>query len=495
MDIKFSFAKNPSIKKGGLAILLKTSFSDISGLHFVCSPNSIMRAASIKNFIGESKSYLNILDPVDCVWDRLIVIGVGDPNSKLFSWLNTGGNAASYIEEDKNIEIFIDIPEYSISESKIRDFVLGCMLKIYKFDRYKTKNTDKSSIKSDGKNISVTIITQVIEKSNEIIEDIKSVVNGVNLARDIVNEPANVLGTDEFCEKVRSLESLGVEVEILDKDAMHNLGMQALLAVSQGSIRPPYLAVMKWNGGNEEEKPLAFIGKGVVFDSGGISIKPSNGMEEMKGDLAGAAAVTGLFRVLAERKAKVNAIGILALVENMPGASAQRPGDIVRSMSGQTIEVSNTDAEGRLILADALWYCRTHYNPCVMIDLATLTGAIVVSLGNIYAGLFSNNDNLAEKLVSSGLSSGELLWRMPMNEEYGKLIESKFADMKNIGGRGAGSIVAAHFLEKFVDKTLWAHIDIAGTATGNHFKDINQSWASGFGVRLLDEFIRSFYEK
>ncbi|XCD89029.1 leucyl aminopeptidase [Candidatus Liberibacter asiaticus] len=494
MDIKFSFAKNPSIKQEGLAILLKTSFSDVAGLSLIGSPSIVMRAVSVKNFIGESKSHLNILAPVDCVWDRLVVAGLGDPRDANFSWLKAGGSIASYIEEDKNIEIFVDVPEYPITKAEIRDLVLGFMLKTYTFDQYKTKKRESSSPRSK-ENISVTIVTEMIQQSSQVVADIQSVVKGVNLARDIINEPANVLGTDEFCKQVRKLESLGVAVEILDKEAMHKLGMNALLAVAQGSSRPPYLAVMKWEGGDSEEQPLAFIGKGVVFDTGGISIKPSHGMEEMKGDLGGAAAVTGLLHVLAERKAKINAIGVLALVENMPGSSAQRPGDIVRSMSGQTIEVINTDAEGRLILADALWYCRTHYNPHLMIDLATLTGAMVVSLGNIYAGLFANNDVLAEQLLSSGLSTGELLWRMPMNEEYNKLIESKFADMKNIGGRGAGSIVAAQFLEKFVQDASWAHIDIAGVATGGYPKEINQSWASGFGVRLLDEFVRAFYEK
>ncbi|MFV0256204.1 leucyl aminopeptidase [Candidatus Liberibacter solanacearum] len=496
MDIKFSFARNPFIKKGGVAILLKTSFSDVTGLPFVGSLGVVERAASVKNFTGKSKSHLNILVPESCVWDRLVVVGIGDPRIKdeKFSWLKAGGNAASFIEEDKNIEIFVDVPEYPITKEEIRDFTLGFILKLYNFDRYKTKKKEDSSLQSND-SISATFITQTFEQFNQVVADIKSVVNGVNLARDIVNEPANVLGTDEFCEQVKKLESLGVEVDILDKDTMAQLGMNALLAVSQGSSRPPYLVVMKWNGGNQCDQPLAFIGKGVVFDSGGISLKPSNGMEEMKGDLAGAAAVTGLLSVLAERKAKVNAIGVLALVENMPDSSAQRPGDIVRSLSGQSIEVINTDAEGRLILADALWYCHTHYKPALMIDLATLTGAMVVALGNVYAGLFANNNPLAEQLLSAGLSTEELLWRMPMNDEYNKLIESKFADMKNIGGRGAGSIVAAQFLEKFVKDTSWAHIDIAGTATGNHPKEINQSWASGFGVRLLDTFVRDFYEK
>ncbi|MBL0848582.1 MAG: leucyl aminopeptidase [Candidatus Liberibacter ctenarytainae] len=495
MDVKFSFAKSPSKEREGLAILLKTSFSEAAGLSFTDSKSIVTRAATVKNFTGKSRTSLNILVPEGCLWDRLLVIGIGSPSEdKDFSWLKEGGNAASHIEEDRKIEIFIDIPEYPITEKEVRDFVLGFMLKAYTFDRYKTKKQEDGS--NSGGDVSVTVITKAVDQADEVLKDISAVVNGVNLARDIVNEPANVMGTSEFCAIAKEMDNLGVEVEVLDRDAMDKLGMQSLLAVAQGSSRPPYLVVMKWNGeNNSDQPPIAVCGKGVVFDSGGISIKPSNGMEEMKGDLAGAAAVTGFLRVLAERKAKVNVIGILAIVENMPDASAQRPGDIVKSMSGQTIEVLNTDAEGRLILADALWYCHTHYKPCLMIDLATLTGAIIVSLGSVYAGLFSNNDVLAEQLLSAGVSTGEILWRMPMHKDYNKMIESKVADMKNIGGRGAGSIVAAQFLEKFVQKTSWAHIDIAGTAMGKKQDEINQSWASGFGVRLLDEFIRSFHEK
>ena len=270
--------------------------------------------------------------------------------------------------------------------------------------------------------------------------------------------------------------------------------MGALLGVAQGSVRPPLMVIMHWNGGNAKDKPIAFVGKGVVFDSGGVSIKPAAGMEDMKGDMGGAAAVTGLMHVLAARKAKANVIGIIGLVENMVDANAQRPGDIVTSMSGQTIEVLNTDAEGRLVLADALHYCRTKYDPKFMINLATLTGAIIVALGSLHAGLFSNNDELSAQLTAAGLSTGERLWRMPMGPDYDKLIDTPNADMKNIGGRNGGSITAAQFIQRFVGETKWAHLDIAGTAMGSPSNEINAGWASGFGVRLLDRLVSDHYE-
>jgi leucyl aminopeptidase len=251
---------------------------------------------------------------------------------------------------------------------------------------------------------------------------------------------------------------------------------------------------MRWNGSKKKRKPVAFIGKGVVFDTGGISLKPGAGMEDMKGDMGGAAAVIGLMHTLAARKAKTNAIGILGLVENMPDGNAQRPGDIVTSMSGQTIEIINTDAEGRLVLCDALWYCQDRFKPEFMINLATLTGAIIVALGHHHAGLFSNDDELSGRLTAAGLKTEEKVWRMPLGPEYDKLIDSKFADMKNTGGRWAGSITAAQFLQRFVNDVPWAHLDVAGTAMGSPQTEINRSWGSGFGVRLLDEFVRTHYE-
>jgi leucyl aminopeptidase len=270
--------------------------------------------------------------------------------------------------------------------------------------------------------------------------------------------------------------------------------MGALLGVGQGSMHESKLVVMRWNGGKRGTPPLAFIGKGVCFDSGGISIKPAAGMEDMKGDMAGAACVVGLMHALAVRKAKVNAVGAIGLVENMPDGKAQRPGDIVKTMSGQTIEIINTDAEGRLVLADVLHYVNKRFKPKFMINLATLTGAIIVALGQEYAGLFANDDKLADRLSKAGEASGERVWRMPLGPEYDKIIDSKFADMKNSGGRGAGSITAAQLLQRFVDKTPWAHLDIAGTALGSPQTDINKSWSSGWGVRLLDRLVEDYYE-
>jgi leucyl aminopeptidase len=283
-------------------------------------------------------------------------------------------------------------------------------------------------------------------------------------------------------------------VEVLEEKQLRKLGMNALLAVAQGSARPPRVVVMQWRGGAREEVPIAFVGKGVVFDTGGISIKPAANMEEMKGDMAGAAAVTGLMLALATRKARANTVGVIGLVENMPSATATRPGDIVRAMSGTTIEIVNTDAEGRLVRADALWYTQQRFKPRSVIDLATLTGAITVALGHDHAGLFSNDDELAQKLTAAGLATGEKVWRLPMGAAYDKLIESRFADVKNSGGRHGGSITAAQFLQRFVKDTPWAHLDIAGTGIGAPASETNTSWAPGFGVALLDRFIRDNHE-
>jgi leucyl aminopeptidase len=286
-----------------------------------------------------------------------------------------------------------------------------------------------------------------------------------------------------------------VVVEVLGPDELEAHGMHSLLAVAQGSLRPARLVVMRWNGGDPATAPLAFVGKGVVFDSGGISIKPAANMEDMKGDMGGAAAVTGLMHALASRKAKANVIGVIGIVENMPSGTSMRPGDIVRAMSGTTIEIVNTDAEGRLVLADALWFTQEKYQPQLIVDLATLTGAISVALGSDHAGLFSNNDELASRLVGAGLETGEKLWRLPMGPAYDKLIESRFADIKNSGGRPAGSITAAQFLARFINGTPWAHLDIAGVALNSPASETNAGWASGFGVALLDRFVRDNYEK
>jgi leucyl aminopeptidase len=323
------------------------------------------------------------------------------------------------------------------------------------------------------------------------------VADGVFLARDLINEPANVLGPVEFADRLRELASSGLTVEVLDEEQLKAHRMNALLGVSQGSARPPRVAVLQWQGARSKRaKTLCFVGKGVCFDTGGISLKPGAGMEDMKGDMGGAACVAGLMLALAERKAAVNAVGVVGLVENMPSATAQRPGDIVTSMSGQTIEVLNTDAEGRLVLADVLWYAQERFKPKVVIDLATLTGAIIVALGREYAGLFCNDAKLAGELIAAGEATGEKVWRMPLDKAYDKLIDSKNADVKNIGGgRNAGAITAAQFIQRFIKDTAWAHIDIAGTAMDSPRNELNQSWAGGWGVRLLDRLVADNYEK
>jgi leucyl aminopeptidase len=322
----------------------------------------------------------------------------------------------------------------------------------------------------------------------------EGIAEGVLLARLRVNAPANVLGPVELAARAAALRELGVEVEVLDEARMRELEMGAFLGVAQGSARPPRLVVMRWNGGREGETPLAFVGKGVVFDTGGVSIKPAAGMEDLKGDMGGAATVVGLMHALARREAKVNVVGVIGLAENMLDGAAQRPGDIVTSMAGQTIEVINTDAEGRLILADALHYTIDRFKPRFVVDLATLTGAIIVALGNHHAGLFSNDDKLVEELKAAGKASGEPVWHMPLGSDYDKLIDSKVADMKNVGGRWGGSITAALFLKRFVGEPPWVHLDVAGVAFGAPADEISRTFGSGYGVRLLDRLIADHYE-
>ena len=368
----------------------------------------------------------------------------------------------------------------------------GVTLAAYRFDRYRT--TEKADKKP-----SITKVRLAVADPKGAAKAWKAeqgVAEAICFARDLVSEPANVLFPEEFARRVKKLTSLGLEVEILGEKEMKKLGMGALLGVGQGSVRESQLAVIQWKGAkNPNAQPVAFIGKGVCFDTGGISIKPADGMEEMIWDMGGAAAVTGVMYALASRKAKVNAVGILGLVENMPDGNAQRPGDVVTTMSGQTVEVINTDAEGRLVLADAIWYCQDRFKPKFLVDLATLTGAIVVALGKDVAGLFSNNDELSHNLLAASGATDEVLWRMPLPKQYDKNIDSNVADMKNTGPRYGGSITAALFIQRFTNKLPWAHLDIASTAwkPGSTVPTI-PSGATGFGVRLLDRMVADFYE-
>lgn len=494
MSTKFdlSFASSAP-DKGSLAVLLKTKGAGAAGLAIADPAGVVARATDIAGFSDKQMTVLDIVAPERSPFDRLVVLGLGKPEKlTAYDWLRAGGKAAGTVKRARNVTVFLDAEGVDVTAEQAADFALGMILQAYTFDSFKTKKKDDED--KPAESVTVTIVTASHAEAGKAFSTAQAVAGGVNLARELVNLPPNVLGPVEFANYAKQLEALGAEVEILTEKEMGDLGMNALLGVAQGSARPPRLAVIQWKGGKLDEAPLSFVGKGVVFDTGGISIKPAANMEDMKGDMGGAAAVIGLMHTLAARKAKVNAVGILGLVENMPDGNAQRPGDIVTSMSGQTIEIINTDAEGRLVLADALWYCKERFKPQIMINLATLTGAIMVALGTHHAGLFCNDDALADDLLKAGLETGEKLWRMPLGKEYDKIIDSKFADMKNSGGRNGGAITAAQFLKRFVGETPWAHLDVAGTAMNSPTTEISQSWASGYGVRLLDQLVRSRYE-
>ena len=455
----------------------------------------ISKAAAAAKFKGAVSTFLEILAPHGLAVDRLVVVGVHADKTKPkedFAAIHHGGALRGKLGGGNCLIVF-DGPEASAATAA--DFALGMTLRAYKFDRYKSKKKEDAA---ENGVLHITMAVADVAATKAALVSSQAVSEGVVLARTLVNEPPNVLYPEEFADRAKALEKLGVEISVLDEKAMHKLGMGALLGVGQGSRRESRLVVMRWRGGkaakDKKSRPIAFIGKGVTFDTGGISIKPAAGMEDMKGDMAGAACVVGLMHALAARKAKVDVVGAIGIVENMPDGNALRPGDIVTSMSGQTIEIINTDAEGRLVLSDVLWYIQDKYKPVFMIDLATLTGAILVALGQEHAGLFSNNDELSERLAQAGKHTGEKVWRLPMGPVYDKMIDSRFADMKNTGGRHGGSITAAQFLQRFVNDTPWAHLDIAGTGMSSPASDINTSWASGWGVRLLNALVAEHYE-
>jgi leucyl aminopeptidase len=403
---------------------------------------------------------------------------------------NLGAKFHGYINNyDKKNDYFVNSDTIN---TKIKNFLgyflHGIKLKSYEFNIYKSKKNKK------------LVIINVFGNKNKISSQdqlrFKALEEGTFLARDLVSEPGNILHPDEYAKRINSLKKFGLRINIYDKKKLKKLGMNALLGVGQGSIRGSYLVTMEWNGVKNNSNPLAFVGKGVCFDTGGISLKPAKFMEDMTYDMAGSATVVGLMKNLAVRKAKINAVGVVGLVENMPGGNAQRPGDIVKSYSGKTIEILNTDAEGRLVLADAITFTEKKYKPKFMVDLATLTGAIIVSLGSEYAGLFSNDDKLSNQLITAGNKVDEKLWRMPLHKNFDKLIESKNADMQNINYvGGAGSTTAAQFLQRFVlNKTPWAHLDIAGMAFSKYGGALNSGGATGYGVRLLNKLIEDNYE-
>ncbi len=429
--------------------------------------------------------------------DRVILLGLGAPDAvDARAAQRAGGTLAAQANQAGATGIMVkaELPgDAAIStDAMAAELAFGALLRAYRFDRYKTDQKPEAKWTLNE----LVLVCADPAAALAAFDSRRAVADGVTLARDLVSEPPNILQPEAFADRCRDLADLGVEVEILDDDALKDLGMGALLGVGQGSQCGTRLAVMQWMGAPDPATPpIAFIGKGVTFDTGGISLKPSAGMDEMKTDMAGAAAVAGLMRAVAGRKAKANVIGILGLVENMPSGAAQRPGDVVTSMSGQTIEVLNTDAEGRLVLADALWYTQDRFKPAFMVDLATLTGAVLIALGQHKAGVFSNNDELAERLYEAGESVGEALWRLPLADAYNKDIDSDVADMKNIAGnRFAGSIIGAQFLQRFVNEVPWAHLDIAGVAWTKKDDPITPKGATGFGVRLLDRLVAEHYE-
>jgi leucyl aminopeptidase len=453
------------------------------------------RAAAADKFTGKSGSTLDIVAPAGLPVSRLVIVGVGKTAKfKSKDYVKLGGIARGKAPASvSDVTIFAELAGGAMKPDQAADVALGTVLRAYSFDLYKTKRKEGDDAPAKTQ---VTIgVSSVPAAKKAWADEREGIADGVVLARNLINEPANILNPEEFARRCLPLKKLGVQVEVLDVPAMKKLGMNALLGVGQGSEFQSRTVIMRWNGGKKGQAPVSFIGKGVCFDTGGISIKPAAGMEDMKGDMAGAGCVVGLMHALAARKAKCNVIGAIGIVENMPDGRAQRPGDIVTSMSGQTIEIINTDAEGRLVLCDVLHYVNTKYQPKFMINLATLTGAIIVALGQEYAGMFSNDDKLCERLEKAGNETMERVWRMPLGPEYDKQIDSKFADMKNTGGRWGGAITAAQLLARFVDKTPWAHLDIAGTALGSPQSDINKSWSSGWGVRLLNELVAEHYEK
>ena len=400
-----------------------------------------------------------------------------------------GAKFHGYINYDKQNDYLVNSDTVN---SKIKNFVgyflHGLKLKSYEFNIYKSKK--------DKRVISINVIESKNKISAQSQLRFRALEEGTFFARDLVSEPGNILHPDEYAKRLNSLKKYGLKINIYDDKKLKKLGMNALLGVGQGSIRGTYLVTMEWNGAKNNSKPLAFVGKGVCFDTGGISLKPAKFMEDMTYDMAGSATVVGLMKNLALRKAKINVVGVVGLVENMPGGNAQRPGDIVKSYSGKTIEILNTDAEGRLVLADALTFTERKFKPKFMVDLATLTGAIIVSLGSEYAGLFSNDDKLSKQLLNAGEKVDEKLWRMPLHKNFDKLIDSKNADMQNINYvGGAGSTTAAQFLQRFIlNKTPWAHLDIAGMAFSKYGGALNSGGATGYGVRLLNKLIEDDYE-
>jgi len=483
----------PTLPRAGALVLPLAEGFTLSGLAKAADEatgGAVTRGLEAAGFKGKKGQSCTLWAPGGHL-SRVVAVGLGaTPDER--SAEAAGGTAWPLVSGEPEAMIAAE----GLNAALAAALAFGARLRSYRFDRYRTKE----SAEDKPKLVRLTIASAEPEAARVAHAPLSAVADGVFLARDLVSEPPNILFPEEMAERCKGLEKLGVSVEILGPKELKELGFGALLGVAQGSAREPRVVVMQWKGGkgNGKAGPVAFIGKGVTFDTGGISIKPAAGMEDMKFDMAGAGAVIGAMAALAGRKAKVDAVGLVGLVENMPSGTAQRPGDVVKSLSGQTVEVINTDAEGRLVLADVLWYARERFRPRFMIDLATLTGAIIVALGHEHAGLFSNDDELSQQLTAVGNAVGEAVWRMPLGEAYDKALKSEIADMKNVGGRPGGSVTAAQFIQRFIDTreghVPWAHLDIAGTAWATKDSATVPKGATAFGVRLLDQLVAEHYE-
>ena len=489
LDVRFAAATLPSSGALGLFVGEGAGAAGLWHAADEATGGAISRAFAAAEFTGKEGTSCTVLAP-GAGLSRVVAAGLGkeaDLSPRRVE--EAAGALAAGLAREAEVAIAAD----GMDGAHAAHAALGAVLRAYRFDLYRTKLKPEDKPKMAV----VHVLTADVAAATAAWPALAAVARGVFITRDLVSEPANILTPPEFATRIEKLADLGLKIEVFGQAELEKLGFGSLLGVSQGSAQPPRMVVMQWHGAtgeNADKKPVAFIGKGVTFDTGGISIKPAGGMEDMKWDMAGAGTVVGLMAALAGRKAKVNAVGLVGIVENMPSATAQRPGDVVKSYSGQTIEVLNTDAEGRLVLADVLWYAQEKFDPRFMVDLATLTGAIIVALGHEHAGLFSNDEDLAGKLAAAGAATGEKLWRMPMGREYDKQLKSDIADMKNITGRPGSSITAAQFIARFVNEKPWAHLDIAGTAWATKDSAVSPKGATAFGLRLLDRLVADHFE-
>ncbi|MDV7340198.1 leucyl aminopeptidase [Terasakiella sp. A23] len=501
--MKISFTK-PGLPETGVLVVMGYEGGELSDSAQAIDKaidGTLSRAAKIAKFKGKPGEIVPVIAPNGSRLERVILIGAGKPEKlDLLGAEKIGGTIYMALapKQPRTVSIAFDAVDDAAGRvwEQAAHIAFGALLRSFRFDKYRTKEEadKKPSIRA------LKILTPSGGRARKAFDTLEKISGGIFLTRNLVSEPANILYPESFANICQEMTELGVEVSVMGEAEMKKLGMGALLGVGQGSVRESKMVTMRWNGQQGKGRKaqatqIAFVGKGVTFDTGGISIKPAVGMEDMKWDMGGAGAVTGLMKALAARKANVNAVGVIGLVENMPDGNAQRPGDVVTSMSGQTIEVINTDAEGRLVLADALTYTQQEFAPKTLINLATLTGAILVSLAHERAGVFANNDELADRLKKCGEATGDKVWPFPMDAAYDDAIKSQIADMKNTGGRFGGSITAAKFLERFIDKeTVWAHIDIAGMAWSNKDKPTTPKGGTGYGVRLLDNLVAEYYE-